>query len=275
MQKERYKKLSLSIALFSGLALPVQGADFMSDSDVFANAHEISDPELATLRGRFVNGGRIAYFGIEMQSQWQVQNGQMLTTQLNLDVALVNDKSAIRVSKFSPQLTFRASLDDSNSQIQDAFEAANKPAPSGSAGGLENVSGFVQGIQLAGDSNNVNNDLQVSVSGDRQSGSRTTFGSGVVLNPNSTTVLTSSDGITAAAIVEKNTIGLSLAVPGQGTSIQKISGGGINNLTQLVNIGGSHNSIKNLTRLNIQTTKVDRAQSLTFGRTLQQLRGLR
>lgn len=276
MKKERYKTLFLAMALSSGLALPAARADFLSDADVIANSIEVGDHELATLRGRFVTGGQIAYFGVEMQSQWLLQNGQLLTTQFNLDVDLVDGQSTSPGSKFRPTVTFYASLDNPDTQSQGALNPTYGLAPSSSGGGLENVSGLVQGIQLAGDRNRVNNDLQVSVSKDRISSSATTSGSGVVLTPNSTTVLSDGNGVTAAAILEKNTIGLALAVPGQGTSIQKISGGsGINNLMQLVNISGSQNSINNLTRLNIQVPKAGGAAGSTLGSALQQIRGLR
>lgn len=275
MTKERYKTLFLAIILSSTLVLPVARADFISDSNIIAKSTEVGDSELATLRGRFVTGGQIAYFGVEMQSQWQMQNGQMLTTQFILDVDLVDDKSTSPGSKFHPTVTFYASLDAPDTQSHGVLNPTNGPAPSQSSGGLENVSGFVQGIQLAGDRNRVNNDLQVSVSEDRQARSAARSGYGVVLNPSSTTVLSGGDGITAAAILENNTIGLALEVAGQGTSIQKISGGSINNLMQLVNISGSHNSINNLTRLNIQAPKSRGAAGSTLGSALQQIRGLR
>lgn len=274
MTIERYKTLFLAISLSSTLVLPVARADFISDSDIIAKSTEVGDSELATLRGRFVTGGQIAYFGVEMQSQWQMQNGQMLTTQFILDVDLIDDKSTSPGSRFRPTVTFYASLDDPDTQNQGALNSTDGPAPSQSSSGLDNVSGFVQGIQLAGDGNRVNNDLQVSVSEDRQARSAARSGYGVP-NPNGTTVLSGGNGITAAAILENNTIGLALEVAGQGTSIQKISGGGINNLMQLVNISGSHNSINNLTRLNIQAPKARGAAGSTLGGALQQIRGLR
>ncbi|MBN6149633.1 hypothetical protein JR065_04715 [Xanthomonas sp. AmX2] len=117
---------------------------------------EIPDPELNLMRGRYTVGGdAVAWFGVSMVSQWQTGSGQVLHSALTLGMDFSRGGATPRLS-FSPSVS---------------ITAADAPLPGGAAGatrsvdaaGLQNVSGLVQGVQIAGDGNRASNHAQLRV----------------------------------------------------------------------------------------------------------------
>lgn len=107
---------------------------------------EIPDPELGLMRGRFIAGdNKVLWFGVSMVSSWQTSSGQMLQGRLDIGFDFSDGQPVL---SFSPNVV----LTD---------EHAPMPVPSGQrsvdSAGLANVSGLVQGVQVAGDGNAASN----------------------------------------------------------------------------------------------------------------------
>lgn len=107
---------------------------------------EIPDPELGLMRGRFaVGNNQVLWFGVSMISNWQTSGGQTLQGRLDIGFDFSQGNPAVT---FSPNVV----LTD---------EQAPMPAPAGQrtidSAGLANVSGLVQGVQVAGDGNAASN----------------------------------------------------------------------------------------------------------------------
>lgn len=107
---------------------------------------QIPDAELGQMRGRFtVGNNQVLWFGVSMISSWQTAGGQFLQGRLDLGFDFSNGTPAVT---FTPNVV----LTD---------EQAPMPVPSGhrtvNHAGLGNVSGLVQGVQVAGDGNAARN----------------------------------------------------------------------------------------------------------------------
>lgn len=117
--------------------------------------HEIPDPELNLMRGRYtVGGNEVAWFGVTMISNWQTTAGQSL--QGALTVGMDFSKGA------TPKVSFTPSVN---------ITAANAPLPESTgrsidASGLANVGGLSQSVQVAGDGNRASNVIHLNVRND-------------------------------------------------------------------------------------------------------------
>lgn len=108
---------------------------------------EISDAELALMRGRYtLAGNAVAWFGISMISQWHSSDGQQLSAGLQLGLDMRSG-----TPRFSYQPTVNiARIDGSDASADGLVRQID-------SSGLANASGFVQAVQLAGDGNRVSN----------------------------------------------------------------------------------------------------------------------
>jgi hypothetical protein len=191
------------------------------------------------MRGKFVAGGQIVRFGVEMVSSWLNPAGQVLRAGAELRVDVADDPA-------HPQVQFVPSL---------SIETPNGAAPQAPPGlavatgnGVSNINGVGQTIQVAGDGNAVGNDatITVSVAPAAPSGTPAT----AVTAPH-TASLTSSSGETVSASLGANSISVAISVPDAGQALQQIkgatgTGGGV---TQSVRLAGNTQRIHN--RMNI------------------------
>ncbi|MGB3392681.1 MAG: hypothetical protein WA956_05155 [Stenotrophomonas sp.] len=176
--------------------------------------HEIPDPELNLMRGRYTVGGNaVAWFGVTMISVWQAANGQRLQGGLTLGMDF---------SKGKPSVSFTPSV---------SITAADAPLPgtgtrSIDGSGLGNVSGLVQSVQVAGDGNTASNVLQLNVRDDgvvpEQRGG---VGADARLQVGNATAVAGFDG---------NAAQLELSVDGQGAVRQWLRSGSVGQSIQLM-----------------------------------------
>lgn len=185
---------------------------------------EVSDRDLAEIRGKFVMPDRIVHFGVSMTTLWTAGNGQQLGATVSLSMQ----------QNLKPVL---------NVQFIDQAGQGTLPAAQGQVIGgnqLGNVQGIAQSVRIAGTSNAGLNDLDVSIS--QQSNS--TASTGLALNSNPQTLSNGLGSITVSA-----DRGLRIELNGaQGTSWQNLGSGGLN---QGIAIAGQLNHVQNLTRLNV------------------------
>lgn len=113
---------------------------------------EIPEHELGLMRGRYtVGNNRVLWFGVTMITTWQTQNGQAVQGNLNIGMDFRNGR---------PQITFTPNvhITDANAPLQ--LAAGNRSIDSS---GLNNVTGMVQSVQIAGDDNRTANNMRVLV----------------------------------------------------------------------------------------------------------------
>lgn len=190
---------------------------------------EVSDEELAQLRGRFVMPGLIVHFGVTMSSQWENAQGQVLGGRVGMQLS---------EGMFEPQFT--ASIVTSHGK---------QPPPTAGSGqviggeGLAAVDGVSQSVRAAGDFNRANNDFTITVR--RGEAPPPASGGGQPL----TGVIESATSAGSVRISPSGG-GLQIAIQavGQGSSLQNLGNGG---LQQHTRIGGSSNAVSNLAALEV------------------------
>lgn len=237
-----HKRSMMAMALSGAmLAMSPAKAGLPPDMSVFDQATEIPDSDLGHMRGKFVASGQIMYFGVEMVTQWQAANGEMIAASANLNVNLANNTPQV---SFQPTITVEQNGVASNG-------AAHGTAVATGGGGLENVSGVVQSIQAAGTFNGVNNSIgmNVEILPGQGGGQLPSLPGG----PLSASVTTPS-GTMATVDLASTGMRVAVAVPDQGQAIQQIRslGMGGGQVMQSVQLGGDLNQIHNMINLNVQ-----------------------
>lgn len=191
-------------------------------------AVEVSDAELANLRGRYVLPDRILSFGVTMSTVWHNSAGDAIGAQVNLQV--------------NHQV-------QANITVTPYYQSGNgNPVNNGNGqiiggAGLNNVQGIAQSVRSAGDFNSGLNDLSIDIHhGDNApppNGGQNWSGSQQFSNAAGTVSISSANG------------GLQMALQAnhqQGLAQQQIGDGGV---SQHANISGSFNNVQNLAALNV------------------------
>jgi hypothetical protein len=109
---------------------------------------ELSDAELAQLRGRYVLPDSIVSFGVTMTSVWQQSNGQV-----------IGASATLMVSQHSQPALY----------VQSILQPGTGDAAPGTGqvlggAGLNSVSGITQSVRTAGDLNEGRNNLNITIS---------------------------------------------------------------------------------------------------------------
>ncbi len=235
---------------------------------------EISDDELSTMRGRYTVGDNtVAWFGVSMISTWQTATGQILESTMKVSMDFSHGGN-------TPKVTFTPTVNITRADAPEPAPAATAvasvvPAPASpqtssepqrsvDASGLQNVSGLVQSVQVAGDANAATNSTQLTV---RE-------GSAPEVAPASTPAGTTSvtDGAaTASASYANGTAGVLLLIAGQGEVQQWIRNGSVGQSIQLT---GDAQQISNRLQLDLVRQSVSNnlplnqnvAQAITLAR---------
>ena len=102
------------LALALSVALPALGAE--TPQKPGKGLHEIPDPELNLMRGRYTVGGNaVAWFGVTMISTWQTATGQSLQGAMTLGMDFSKGGNVPKVT-FTPVV----SITDANAPLPDA-----------------------------------------------------------------------------------------------------------------------------------------------------------
>jgi len=233
-----YKRIAL--ALIGALAFtPVARADLPPDLEVFSNMQEVPDGELSHMRGKFASNNQVLYFGVEMVSQWQTPTGNIVTAGANLNIDFRGGSGQPSV-QYSPTVSIVQ-----QGQGVATVQASNANGVSGGAG-LANVSGVSQSIQVAGQSNKIQNgiDMQVDLTSSQGGG----LIPSAVQGQAGAVSATGDDGTVAMVTLSNNSIGVNVIVPGQGQVLQTIRDQG---MFQSARIGGDLNQIHNTITMHV------------------------
>lgn len=232
------------LPLLIAIALSVSGAMVPTHATAPAAApalhqpgkglHDLADPELNALRGRYTVGSNaVAWFGVTMISTWHTNAGQTLQGTLAVGMDFRGQHSA-------PQITFQPSV-----SITSANTVVPMPATGRSvdASGLANVSGIVQSVQVAGDGNLANNVIRLNVT----NGSA---GPAIATNDSSAqgVTTTAQDGASASATFDGHHAGVQLDVNGIGSVQQWVRDGA---LGQTVQLAADNQSVGNVMQIDL------------------------
>ncbi|MCE1242561.1 hypothetical protein [Oryzomicrobium sp.] len=248
----RRKLAVLALALTSltpGLAHPMTTTDLM--------ASEVSDDDLASMRGRYIAPNQILSFGVQMSTTWQTPGGGIVSTvtfQVN--------------PQFQPTITIDTTPQGASSpQPQTATSPASTSVVT--AGGIGNVAGVTQTIQTAGNSNDVANNIQLNLTSSSQPTSPGAGSNTIVITGPGT--YTQTQGNTKTTVVlDSNGLALNLSMPGEGSTLQQVGSQG---LRQSVQIISDLNLVRN-SMVAIAQLKTPMLGTETLGRTLNSLQGL-
>ncbi len=234
------------------LAASILAASLPVGASTLFQPAEVSDQELAQMRGRYVLPDRIISFGVVMTSTWQNGAGQVIGAQVALNVANGQIQPSLYVRQISSSGAGNGSVVTGSGTI------------TGGAG-LDNVQGIVQSVRTAGDLNAGLNDLRLRI---------TTGGGETLVDPDAQPWSGSQDFSNAAGLVRVSARagGISIALnasQGQGSSSQQIGGG----VAQHANITGTLNDVRNLAALNIALR--DNPRNLNLENCIEQIRALR
>jgi hypothetical protein len=197
---------------------------------------EASNAELAGMRGRYAPGGnQIVYFGVGMVTRWQTANGRDVDVGVRLSVD----------AKLNPTITI-VNLEHTGGS---AMAQSNGKTVLISSGGITEVHGVAQSIQIGGDGNAVRNDvgMNITLAG---GGTPTEEGGGMQLNTAGSQVFNNSNGSITTVSLDRSGLKLEVNVPGQGQILQQLRAG--TGVFQGAMIGGDMNRIHNA--INIDAT---------------------
>ncbi len=236
-------KKSWWLAGVFALSLPINAASLFQPM-------EISDAELAQLRGRYVLPDRVIHFGVTMSTFWQNSAGQAIGAKVQLQVG-GNAQPNLYVSYTDQSGNGSAALPGTGQVL--------------GGNGLTQVQGISQSVRSAGDHNDALNDLSISISS-----SANELPVPVGQSWNGTTGFTNDAGSVQISTLAGG-LQLTLDAAGQGIAQQQIGGG---NVLQQASINSNLNSVRNLAALNVALR--DRPLNIDLANcTWEQLKALR
>lgn len=250
----------------AGSALILQSAmAAMPDTHIFNHATEVSDEALAGMRGRYAGPAGIIYFGVDMVTQWQMQDGRMLQSGVKMSV----DK------QFRPTITVVSQTTAPSTQTvsQPSTGQGNVTI----SGGLGNVSGVAQSIQIGGDGNAIRNDLNMNIRMNASDAeANTSAAQGLALNNAGTTKI-SENGATTTFTLSSNNLSMAINVDGKNQVLQQLRGGATANagFMQSAQIVSDLNQIHNTITINAGLSAATGISGSALQSSLQTMRGIR
>lgn len=263
-QKSRWASVLCISAVFSSTTMAAS-TTLESPRSFGIHGQEVTDRVLASMRGRFVEGRKVAFFGVQMRTDWLRQDGHYLNMQMNVDIDLT-------AGRHRPVINIYHSRDlgksVSNATLPELYRVSDN-------GALSSVSGVVQNIQVAGDGNGVHNNVNWVVS--EQSAIPTS-------PPNNLTPALSSghyidtSGRHTQVMLDQQGLGYQIDIPGVGRVTQQMSGQNLKGaaLLQSSQLNSNQNQVLNHIGLQVDLTPARRGMSQlrTLQRSVEQLRGL-
>lgn len=222
MGKKLGQRVSISVLML--LSMPVM-ASASTISDATAPSMEIitrypmlSDWSLSKIRGKYVDGANVVYFGLQLVTRWQDAQDNWMKINSNIGINLKQPNDPFYIKNWS---TTGGQLQTGSNSFSDHTVQGQEPSQS---------NGVLQSIQIAGDGNQVGNQAQVQVgpvgSFPLKSGPETGL-----ISPH----LVVCQGGETIGSVDVGTSGVSLSInlPGMGNVSQGLGTGGISQTAQV------------------------------------------
>jgi hypothetical protein len=250
------------VALMLGTGItPLQAASLpaTASSQPGKGLHDIPDPELNALRGRYTIGDNaVAWFGVQMISTWQTANGQTLQGTLAISMNFNGHQT-------QPLVTFQPSV-----SITRADAALPMPTTvttrSVDGSGLANVGGVLQSVQVAGDGNLASNVVKLNVSNGG-------VAPGTASGSSQGSANAQQDGASASAAFNGKDASVQLDVNGLGSVQQWIRNG---SLGQSVQLTADSQAVSNLMEIDLvrQTIAANTQLSQNVAQAISLARGI-
>ncbi|MCK4743205.1 MAG: hypothetical protein KAT25_05250 [Sulfuriflexus sp.] len=269
-RKHKYSTVATAAATFACgiLLMPSANAMLESEMSVFGDAVELSDDEMGDMRGRYINGNQLSYFGVEMYTRWTNSNGETLTTGLVLGTEV-----ALATTQIRPTVTvFQSSNATQNaSNVHEGTISIN-------SSGLDNVNGISQGIQVAGDLNEVRNELTFDIGPSNGTGRVHTEGTEIALNGPGNVIINDEAGNMTTFSLDSDGFGYTVSNSQQDQITQRVRNTAVDSvsgITQSVQIATNFNQVVNVTNIVAETRQLGaNIQRPQLSTAFQSLRGL-
>jgi hypothetical protein len=155
----KHSLIFTALALILGCQCTSVLANDANDSHLGAGIQDVTDPELSDMRGRYTVGDNtVVWFGVQMITTFQTNSGQVLQSAMTLGMNFSKNPN-------SPQVTFvpTVTITTANAALPTASTVQSQVNRSVQSGGIANVGGLVQSVQVAGDNNAVANVTSLTV----------------------------------------------------------------------------------------------------------------
>ncbi|OBS08112.1 hypothetical protein Thpro_022362 [Acidihalobacter prosperus] len=226
-----------ALMLVSGpvMAMPVTSLDGAAGAlGMTARYPVLTSAGLAGIRGKYVDGANVVYFGLQMVSSWQTGQGDSMTVGTDIGIGTVQGRPSVTFASWSKE--------------RGGFESATQPGNRTASGSLAgHGQGVTQGIQVAGDGNQVSNQADVQVGPSGAITPLAASGPGVI-EPNLVVV---KGGAVGTVSVGGNGVSLGITLPGFGSVNQQLGVGGISQNAQVVS---NANQVTNQLLMRVGTT---------------------
>lgn len=217
----------------------------------------LTDVQLNGLRGRFARGGEVVYFGVTMQTQWQLADGRSVNA--GMDLTLANGDR--------PRVTLAM-----ETQKGKGVAAPSPDAVHIQADGLSNIHGVRQSIQIGGNGNHVTNDVNIDVAW--KAGPPPALPAparGAAEIPTGVLVL-AQNGTEAQAAAGAGGLSLDIKAPGQGEVLQQLKSG--TGIAQSVMLSSDLNQIHNTFNITAQFQPAHGVTAASMAHLLDTLKGM-
>jgi hypothetical protein len=232
--------MKLCMMLLLTVAAPVMASS--PSLSVFKHSQVLTDFELDSMKGKYINSGQDYYFGLQMQTKFIQDNGIQQQVGMQIEIAQVNNQPSISITISDPNAI----------NSQNGFQLDT----------LGQTAGLQQRIQIAGDENLAVNEF------DMGQGHLTPLLQGI--NVAVGTTLVSHNGSTTFS-ANANTIGYQVDLvsgnASQGISYQDGNG----QLVQSIFINGLNHGVINQSTLRYDGMPVGPIESNILGRQISDL----
>ncbi|MEI6860194.1 MAG: hypothetical protein V5788_10590 [Shewanella sp.] len=201
------------VCLCAAVVLPIKASEL--NLDFTQQKLALSDEMLATMRGKFTQSGQNYYFGLQMRTQYITAGGVLRQVQMQVELNLQGDAPTAKVT------------------IDEPVTVSDKSSISLTSFGQQ--SGLQQRIQIAGNSNNAINDMDIG-EGRLLSLSGPQLDVGQILLSSDEQVLFSTHA---------GGLGYRISLPGGGATQGIVNNNGNGQLIQSIDIGGAFHGVSN------------------------------
>lgn len=299
MSPHRLASLATVLTLIdlSAFAAPALQPPDVDEIGAPRHARVLPDEELAELRGRFVQAGRVRFFGIQMYTTWEMSGGLVMTAGLDFgaELPVAGPPVARLVASYfhgcpvctdpSVEVSLPPIEDGGKLQDVDEFERARRAGPPKPPpvllptrlGGVEKSRGSVQSIVIGGDDNAVRNEMELSIASNKAFGAvvGASGPTGIPVELTKTKLTGFESGAVLGFVVEANSIKMILqGPPGSGVVMQEIGGGAASRIAQHVRLSGDVNRIRNALGITFRLDGLDGGTRTSLGAALNALKGI-